>query len=118
MTDIMLLQAAYNALVKAGGDSEIIEVLRVRVDATWLFDEFWDQYPRKIGKAAARIAYKKINPNKDLHEKILQSVEVYKHSEQWTSDRGRYIPYPATYLNQERWEDEIEDAKPAVKDWI
>ena len=29
-------------------------------------------------------------------------------STDWTKDNGQFIPYPTTYLNQRRWEDEIE----------
>jgi hypothetical protein len=45
--------------------------------------------------------------SEDLLQKILASVELHKKSLQWTKDGNQFIPYPATFLNQERWNDEI-----------
>jgi len=70
------------------------------------FDQFWSAYPKKTGKGAAKKAWAKINPSAALLQKILTALEWQTKSEQWTKDRGQFIPNPATYLNQERWEDE------------
>ncbi|MCL2856172.1 MAG: hypothetical protein FWE19_00410 [Oscillospiraceae bacterium] len=70
------------------------------------FDSFWAAYPNKQGKGAAQKAWNKIKPGKALVTKILQAVELYKASRQWNRDDGQYIPNPATWLNQRRWEDE------------
>jgi hypothetical protein len=37
---------------------------------------------------------------------ILADVEAKKRTQDWKKDGGKYIPYPATYLNGKRWEDE------------
>lgn len=76
------------------------------------FAEFWSAYPRKTGKGAARNAWGKIRPTRELQERILQAIEQAKLSDQWQRDGGQYIPNPATWLNQERWEDG-EDTPPA-----
>ena len=39
-------------------------------------------------------------------ETMIQAIEQHKRSDQWTRDNGQYIPHPATWLNQRRWEDE------------
>ena len=70
------------------------------------FDEFWKSYPRKSNKGGARKAWKKLSPGKELFAKIMAALEVAKKCEQWTKDRGQFIPYPATWLNQERWDDD------------
>lgn len=36
---------------------------------------------------------------------ILEDIERRKSGEDWSKDGGKYIPNPATYLNQRRWED-------------
>lgn len=72
------------------------------------FDEFWGAYPRKIGKAAARKVYQRLKPTADLHAKILTAIDTAKHSDQWTKDNGQFIPHPTTWLNQGRWDDELE----------
>ena len=38
---------------------------------------------------------------------LLTAVERQKCSSQWSRDGGQYIPNPATWLNQERWEDKL-----------
>ena len=67
------------------------------------FDEFWSLYPRKDGKHIARKAWQKARP--DL-EKVKASLAWQKDSEVWTKDNGQFIPMPATYLNQRRYEDD------------
>lgn len=58
------------------------------------FDEFWKAYPRKSNKGGARKAWKKLSPDKELFAKIMAALEVAKKCEQWTKDRGQFIPYP------------------------
>ena len=70
------------------------------------FDEFWEKYPKKQGKGAAKKSWSRIKPSKELTEKILVAIEQQKQSDQWKTDRGQFIPLPATWLNQERWDDE------------
>ena len=74
------------------------------------FDEFWKLYPRKVGKAAALKSWKKIKPTAELFERILTAVEAAKNSQQWQKDGGQFIPHPATWLNQGRWDDELTPA--------
>ncbi len=70
------------------------------------FEEFWKAYPRKIGKGAALRSWEKISPSEDLFTRILGSVAEHLNDPQWKE--MRYIPHPATYLNQTRWDDEIQ----------
>lgn len=70
------------------------------------FADFWKAYPRKSGKGCARKAWNRISPTKELFEKIMTALEAAKSCEQWRKDNGQYIPYPATWLNQERWDDD------------
>ena len=70
------------------------------------FDVFWNEYPRKESKPAAQKAFEKLNPDEQLMQKIIVSIKKWKQSSQWQDDDGRYIPYPASWLNQRKWEDE------------
>lgn len=74
-----------------------------------LFNQFWQSYPKKIGKGAAEKSWNKIKPDKDLFEKMLFAIYQAKHSRQWQKDNGQYIPNPSTWLNQKRWEDELQE---------
>ena len=72
------------------------------------FELFWGEYPRKTGKGKARESFLKIKPSLELTDKIITAVQNQKQSEQWLREKGQFIPHPATWLNQERWDDEIE----------
>lgn len=69
------------------------------------FDRFWDAYPRKTGKKAAQKSWDKATDKPDI-DAILASIDRQKASDQWTKDGGQYIPHPATWLNQGRWDDQ------------
>ena len=75
------------------------------------FEEFWKLYPKKQSKKISEKSWNKLNPSTDLFKKIIFSLEAHKKTEQWTKENGRFIPYPATWINQERWNDEIKTKK-------
>lgn len=68
------------------------------------FDEFWNAYPKKSAKPAAVRAFKSAKAKDELVA-LLAHVMTMSGSEDWTKEKGKYIPHPATYLNQRRWED-------------
>jgi len=68
------------------------------------FDAFWTAYPRKTGKKAALKSWRTAKDKPGIAT-ILAAVEAQKGSEQWRKDGGQYIPNPATWLNQGRWDD-------------
>lgn len=74
------------------------------------FLDFWREYPNKKAKVTAMKAWEKLKPDKNLQETILRDIEAKKRSAEWLEDGGKYIPHPATYLNQKRWEDETKPA--------
>ena len=76
------------------------------------FEQFWQTYPRKVGKGAALRAWRSAKLNGTLPA-ILTALDWQQRSDDWTKDNGRYVPHPATYLNQRRWEDE----PPAPPAW-
>lgn len=66
------------------------------------FELFWNAYPKKIGKKKVEDKFNSIDFPID---KILKNIELQKQSDQWQTQQ--YIPNPETYLNQERWQDEV-----------
>ena len=69
------------------------------------FDIFWNGYPRKAGnKRKAFDAFKKASVPLDV---LLEAIKKQKKSAQWAKDNGQFIPYPATWLNGKRWEDDL-----------
>lgn len=41
------------------------------------------------------------------HADVMAGLRRWKASEQWTKDKGKFIPHPTTWLNGERWNDVI-----------
>ena len=70
------------------------------------FDKFWKAYPKRRDKKRAYKAFMKIKPDDKLLEKMLDCIEREKKSLDWLKDNGQYIPYPSSWLNGERWNDE------------
>ena len=76
-------------------------------DCSDLFNQFWTAYPKHIAKQSAVKAFEKLKPDEKLLEAMLKAIARQKESKQWEKDGGAFIPYPATWLNQRRWEDEL-----------
>jgi hypothetical protein len=72
-----------------------------------LFSEFWQAYPKKIGKGYAQECFKRIKPSRKLLDTMLEAIAKQKKSDMWKRDKGQYIPNPSTWLNQKRWEDDL-----------
>lgn len=68
------------------------------------FDRFWKAYPRKAGKGDARKAYAKLKITAAFEKKILDAIGDHQKSDQWID--AKFIPYPATWIRDERWDDE------------
>lgn len=79
---------------------------RVRDVSLDSFPTFWNQYPRKEAKASALRAWTKIKPEGQTLADLMASLERQKATDQWRAEGGKFIPHPATWLNQRRWEDE------------
>ena len=63
------------------------------------FESFYSSYPRKVAKPQAKKAWSK---NKCVLAEVLPALE--QHKKTWKDPQ--FIPHPATWLNQRRWEDE------------
>lgn len=73
------------------------------------FAEFWDAYPRKIGRGQAEKAWKAATKKADAQailDGLKAALPTLKAAEQ------RFIPHPTTWLNGERWDDDLTPAAP------
>jgi uncharacterized protein YdaU (DUF1376 family) len=68
------------------------------------FASFWSAYPKKTAKPAALKAFRAKKINGELPQ-ILADIAAKCDSADWQKENGQYIPNPATYLNNRRWED-------------
>ena len=74
------------------------------------FEEFWNLYPRKLAKKKAEESFKKAMKVADFKD-ILGGLKKYLTV--WAGKEAEFIPHAATWLNQHRWEDEVNPiAKP------
>ncbi len=90
-------------------DKKKIDKKKIDISA---FGVFWEAYPRKAAKIAAEKAWLKLNADNGTLQKILAAIAAFKESAEWKKDNGQFIPYPATWLNNRRWEDEIPAVAP------
>ncbi|MFA5695891.1 MAG: hypothetical protein WC917_00295 [Bacilli bacterium] len=67
------------------------------------FNLFWEAYPKKKDKVTAKRRF--MNLSAKLYPKIMEALELQKKSNQWQD--YEFIPFPSTWLNQERWDDEV-----------
>lgn len=83
-----------------------------------MFERFWQAYPKRKDKKRAYKVFLKIKPDDELLEKMLSCIEQEKKTLDWLKDKGQYIPYPSSWLNGERWNDEnmttTIDSKPKL----
>lgn len=70
------------------------------------FDKFYTLYPRKQGRRAAEKSYQRLTSQEqqDALDALCNHIEYWK-LKQTEKD---FIPHPATWLNQGRWEDELD----------
>lgn len=71
------------------------------------FERFWGAYPRKVGKRSAFTAWQKSNGTRPSVEDLISAINAQCQSTAWKKEGGQFIPYPATWINGRRWEDEV-----------
>jgi len=77
------------------------------------FDKFWSIYPRRVGKRAAQLKFRKACERasiSDIMKGLKKAVIRFRDTE------PQFIPHPATWLHQDRWLDEPE--KPKKPCWM
>lgn len=91
-----------------------------KIKETIDFSIFWDLYGKKIERKSCERKWEKLSL--ETQEKIIETLPAFKES---ITDK-KYLPHPETYLNGERWNDEIEQQenkqeytgyKPQI-DWV
>lgn len=84
-----------------------------------LFDSFWREYPRKVGKKQTLDAWLRLKPSPELFNTIMESLSKQKRyrvicdeNEMWYPD----WPHPVRWVKYERWEDEVPSTIDIIKD--
>ncbi len=64
------------------------------------FMQFWNCYPRRVGKVPAARLWKRTQPNL---EEVLAGVAAWKSSREWSDPM--FIPHPTTFLARQQWQE-------------
>jgi hypothetical protein len=72
------------------------------------FEPVWEIYPRKVGKGAARKAFRLARKKADLSSIVAGIKRIDRSVEE------KFIPHMATWLNGERWLDSTAQSKPSA----
>jgi hypothetical protein len=83
------------------------------------FEQFWQLYPRKVGKLTAKRSWEKLS--QENKQKALEAI--VEHRKFWVAKGTdwEFIPHASTWLNQERFEDELDmtpKQQKVDKDWM
>lgn len=72
------------------------------------FEKFYKEYPRKAQKQNVKKWFLKHKPKDSLFEDMMKALKLFKQDKDWLKDNGQFIPYPSTWLNQQRWEEKLD----------
>lgn len=87
-------------------NTEIISTEEINTEKTNIgFETFWNLYPKKLDRKTAEKAWRRVKAGPELTAKIINRLFMFKTVD-WKNTEIQYIPYPATWLNGARWEDE------------
>ena len=70
------------------------------------FNDFYSLYPRKMGRKDAERSWNRLTHIQQTE--CLEAMPNYLKYWKIKETAKDFIPYPATFLNQERWTDEID----------
>jgi hypothetical protein len=86
---------------KSENRTSLEELSKKNLDTNPLFEEFWNAYPRKVGKQAALKAFEKALRNAKVQE-------IIAGARRYADDPNRvdaFTAHPTTWLNAGRWND-------------
>lgn len=79
-------------------------------------EQIYEAYPRKIAKPAALKAIKSALKRSGLaFEELRASVDFFANACKVAGTEAKYIPYPATWFNNDRWTDNTPKDGPGNK---
>ena len=101
-----LNQSARRTLIpKNRHESSVIPPLPPEAGGMQGFEEFFAEYPRKVAAGQARQEWAKLSPDEALRKRIMSAVRAWARSPEWSRNDGQFIPKPARWLREQRWED-------------
>lgn len=99
-------QPTDNQRITTGGKGNKERKKEIDTNTLESFSFFWNLYPNKVWKPDALKKYKE-----QEHSEIIEWLERWKEFWDYSETEPRFIPHPATWLNQERYKDEPPETK-------
>jgi len=77
------------------------------------FESWWNAYPKKVSKKAAHKCWLKMSEA----DRDAAIAALPLHAEVWQDPQWdpQYTPYPATWLNGEKWNDDVDDLRRRIR---
>ncbi len=76
-------------------------------DADSSFEDFWNAYGKKTDHKKAKAKYISLYKKGLIPDNLIEVVKKWKNTDSWKKNNGMYQPLATTWLNGERWEDEL-----------
>lgn len=67
------------------------------------FDRLWEVYPRKQRKRQAEATWNDVRDEAPPIQDLVDAVKLWRRTEQWTAEGGRYVPLLHKWLREQRW---------------
>jgi len=71
------------------------------------FDLFWQAYPRKQAKKDAVKAWRQTTARRPEFPVLMRALVAASTTDDWQKANGSYVPYAASWLRGERWNDQL-----------
>jgi hypothetical protein len=75
-------------------------------------EEFLAAYPKKTGLQVGLQTYLSLIVDDAEKSAVLAGLDRWKNSESWAKDNGKWIPEPARWLTDRRWQEHPAPAQP------
>ena len=72
-----------------------------------LFDRFWNEYPKQVGRKKAHQTWQSMNPSEQDLNAMLINISDRLNQGAWSLETKKFIPHASNYLEGEQWTDEI-----------
>ena len=113
LIELFTFDAGYGVYIHPGIEAYLENQSKAKSSTLDLFEAFWSSYPRKVAKATARKAWAKHIKTSALAQKVISALKRQIAYYDWpTTGDQTHVPHAATWLNAERWEDELPAMSP------
>lgn len=94
--------------------AKVVSLFETLPEPAQEFVLFWYRYPKKVAKLDAQRAWARLS-RADQRSCLDRLPMIIAHW-QLSGTQRRFIPYPATFLNGRRWEDDLQDIDEPITD--